>query len=56
MKHTWWTHKRPIQFWLAAQPFKLTQVLLDILTFNSGLGNLLDERCEGLRPLSGNSY
>ncbi len=51
MKGTRWAHKRPIQLWLAAGLFKPSQVLLDILTFNSGSGNL-DERCEGPEPMA----
>jgi len=48
--------KDPHSFGLAAGQFKPEQGLLDVLTFTRGLGNLLEERCVGLWPLSGNSY
>ncbi len=38
-------HKDSLSFKLAGL-FKPSEVVLDIFTFNSGLGNLLDERCE----------
>ena len=44
--------KDPFSFGWQQKCFKPIQVLLDILMFNSGLGNLLDGRCERLEPVA----